>query len=70
MKNESAKLNQEIHDKKNDLNYYNIKLDILNELEIRGFGIEEFRTLINMLNEIGLEHNIILKKLEKNFLMI
>ena len=58
MKNESAKLNQEIHDKKIDLNYYNIKLDILNELESRGFGIEELRTLINMLNEIGLEHNI------------
>ena len=36
-KNESAKLNQEIHDKKNDLNYYNIKLDILNELESKGF---------------------------------
>ena len=45
MKNESAKLNQEIHDKKNDLNYYKIKIDILNELEGRGFGIEEFRTL-------------------------
>ena len=57
-KNESAKLNQEIHDKKNDLNYYNIKLDILNELESRGFGIEELRALIRMLNEIGMEHNL------------
>ena len=56
-KNESAKLNQEIHNKKNDLNYYKIKLDFLNEFEGRDFGIEEFRTFINMLNEIGMEHN-------------
>ena len=66
-KNESAKLNQEIHDKKNDLNYSKIKLDILNELELRGFGIEELRTLINMLNEIGLEHNIDFAVIRKEF---
>ncbi len=69
-KNESAKLNQEIHDKKNDLNYYKIKLDILNELEGRDFGIEEFRTFINMLNEIGMEHNQIYDEIKKNFLMM
>lgn len=66
-KNESAKLNQEIHDNKNDLNYYKIKLDFLNELELRGFGIEELRTLINMLNEIGLEHNIDFEVIRKEF---
>ena len=67
MKNESAKLNQEIHDQKKNLNYYNIKIDILNELELRGFGIEEFRTLINMLNEIGLEHNINFDEIRKKY---
>ena len=66
-KNESAKLNQEIHDKKNDLNYYKIKLDNLNELEGRDFGIEEFRTFINMLNEIGMEHNQIYDEIKKKF---
>ena len=66
-KNESAKLNQEIHDKKNDLNYYKIKLDLLNELEGRDFGIEEFRTFINMLNEIGMEHNQIYDEIKKKF---
>jgi CENP-B N-terminal DNA-binding domain len=67
MKNESAKLNQEIHDQKNNLNYYNIKLDLLNELEIRGFRIEEFRTLNNILNEIGLEHNLNFDEIRKKF---
>ncbi len=67
MKNESAKLNQEIHDQKNNLNYYNIKIDFLNELEIRGFGIKEFRTLINILNEIGLEHNQNFDEIRKKF---
>ncbi|HEX6294778.1 MAG TPA: helix-turn-helix domain-containing protein [Nitrososphaeraceae archaeon] len=66
-KNESAKLNQEIHDKKNDLFYYNIKLDFLHELELRGFGIEELRTLIHMINEIGLEHNIDYDEIRKEF---
>ena len=66
-KNESAKLNQEIHDKKNNLNYYKIKLDILNELEGRDFGIEEFRTFINMLNEIGMEHNQTYDEIKKKF---
>ena len=66
-KNESAKLNQKIHDQKNNLNFYNIKIDILNELEIRGFGIKELRTLIHMLNEIGLEHNQDFDEIKKKF---
>jgi hypothetical protein len=67
MKNESAKLNQEIHDQKNNLNYYNLKLDFLNELEIRGFRIEELRTLINILNEIGMEYNQGFDEVKKKF---
>ena len=67
IKDESAKLNQDIHDKKNDLNYFKIKIDILNELERRGFGIEELRTLINMLNEIGLENNLDFDEIRKKF---
>ena len=66
-KNESAKLNQEINDKKNDLNYFKIKVDILNELEGRDFGIKEFRTFINMLNEIGLENNQFYDEIRKKF---
>jgi hypothetical protein len=57
LKAESAKLNQDIAIKKNDLSYLKIKVDNLDELERIGFGIKEFRTLINMLNEIGLEYN-------------
>jgi hypothetical protein len=67
MKNESAKLNQEIHDQKNNLNYYKIKIDFLDELERRGFGISELRTLIHILNEIGLEHNINFDDIRKKF---
>jgi hypothetical protein len=66
-KNESAKLNQEIHDQKNNLNFYNIKIDILNELEIRGFGIKELRTLIHMLNEIGMEHHQTFDEIRKKY---
>ena len=60
-------MNQEIQDQKNNLNYFKIKVDILNELEIRGFGINEFRTLINMLNEIGLENNQDFDEIRKKF---
>jgi len=67
MKNESAKLNQEIENQKNNLNYYNIKIDFLNELETRGFGITELRTLINILNEIGMEHNLDFDDIRKKF---
>ena len=56
-KDELAKLNEEINVKKNDLSNCKIKIDILDELEMRGFGIKELRTLYKMLNEIGLENN-------------
>src|SRR5215204_3822764 len=56
-KAKSAKLNQEINVQKNDLSYLKIKGDNLQKLEERGFGIHELRTLINILNEIGLENN-------------
>jgi hypothetical protein len=67
IKNESANLNQEIENQKNNLNYYNIKIDFLNDLETRGFGITELRTLINILNEIGLEHNQDFDDIRKKF---
>ena len=66
-KNESAKLNQEVHDQKNNLNYFKIKLDTIYELEMRGFGISELRTLINMLNEIGMEHNQDFAEIRKKY---
>ncbi len=50
-----ARLVQDINFKKKDLNYLNVKLEIINELEMKGFGIIELRTLFNILNEIGLE---------------
>ena len=57
-KDELAKLNRDINRlKKIALNYFKIKVDIIDELERMGFGIKELRTLINILNEIGLENN-------------
>jgi hypothetical protein len=56
-KDELAKLNQNIDIQQNTLDLLKIKVDILDELERRGFGIKELRTLINMLNEIGLANN-------------
>ncbi len=56
-KDELAKLEQGINIKKKDLSYFEVKLEIINELEMRGFGIIELRTLINILNEIGREKN-------------
>ncbi|MGH9980795.1 MAG: hypothetical protein ACRD6U_04480 [Nitrososphaeraceae archaeon] len=66
-KDQLIQLNQDIDAQKNTLNYFNIKIDILNELEIRGFGINELRTLISMLNEIGLENNQDFDETKKNF---
>ena len=66
-KDELAKLNEEINVKKNDLSNCKIKIDILDELEMRGFGIKELRTLINMLNEIGLENNKDFDEIRKEF---
>ena len=56
-RNELARLIQDINVKRNDLSILNEKLEIINELEMKGFGIIELRTLINILNEIGLETN-------------
>jgi hypothetical protein len=57
LKAELAKSNDDIAIKKDDLSYLKIKVDNLDELELRGFGIKELRTLINMLNEIRLANN-------------
>ena len=56
-KDELAKLEEGINIKKKDLSYFEVKLENINELEMRGFGIIELRTLINILNEIGIEKN-------------
>ena len=66
-KEELAELNQEIESQTHDLDYIKIKVDSLNELETRGFGINELRTLINMLNEIGLENNQDFDEIRKEF---
>jgi hypothetical protein len=52
-KDELAKLMQDIDLHQKKLNPLKIKLDIINELEMMGFGINEFLTLNNMLNDIG-----------------
>jgi hypothetical protein len=66
-KEELAKLNKDIESQKNTLSLLKIKVDNLNELETRGFGIKELRTLINMLNEIGLENNQDVDETKKEF---
>ena len=45
-KDELAKLEEGINIKKKDLSYFEVKLENINELEMRGFGIIELRTLI------------------------
>ena len=66
-KYELAKLNLDINLQQKILNSFKIKLDIINELEMMGFGINEFRTLINMLNEIGGENNQSFDGIRKQF---
>ena len=66
-KEELAKLNQDIESQKNTLGYLKIKVDMLNDLEARGFGIKELRTLINILNEIGLENKQEFEETKKQF---
>jgi len=66
-KEELAKLNQQIESQTHNLDFLKIKVDSLNELETRGFGINELRTLINMLNEIGLENNQEFDEIRKEF---
>ena len=66
-KEELTKLNQDIDRQQKILTYFKIKSDFINELETRGFGINELRTLINMLNEIGLENNQNFDEVRKEF---
>ena len=66
-KDELAKLNQVIDDKQKDLDSFKLKLDIMNELELRGFNIRELGTLINMLNEIGREKDYTFDKIRNEF---
>lgn len=66
-KDELAKLNQDIDRQQKILTYYKIKSDFINELEMRGFGINEFRTLINMLNEIGRENDFTYDEIRNEF---
>jgi hypothetical protein len=66
-KDELAKLNQDIDDKQKDLDSFKLKLDIMDELELRGFNIRELRTLINMLNEIGRENDYTFDKIRNEF---
>jgi hypothetical protein len=66
-KDKLAKLNQDINNQTNTLDYLKIKVDLLNDLETRGFGIRELRTLINILNEIGLEHKQDYHEIVKEF---
>ena len=53
--------------KKITLNYFKIKVDLLDELERRGFGNNELRILITLLNEIGLENNQDFDETKKEF---
>ena len=41
-KDELAKLEQDINNKKKDLSYFEVKLENINELEMKGFGIIRF----------------------------
>ena len=66
-KDQLIQLTQDIDAQKNTLNYFKIKIDKLNELERRGFGISELQTLISMLNEIGLENNQDFDETRKRF---
>jgi prefoldin subunit 5 len=66
-KEELSRLNQDINIQKNNLSYMKIKVDTINELENRGFGITELRILINIINEIGLEHKHDYDEIRKQF---
>jgi len=66
-KDELAKLDQKIDHQQKNLNYLKIKLDIIEELELRGFNIKELRTLYNMLNEMGRENDFTYDKIRNDF---
>ena len=57
-KDELDKLNLEVTVQETKLSYFKIKIDKIDELERRGFGNKELRTLIHLLNEIGKEHKL------------
>ena len=65
--NKLAQLNQKVEDQKNNLKFLKIKLDNIDELESYGFGISELRTLIHMINEIGLGHKINYEEIRKKY---
>ena len=67
-KDQLAKLNQDIDLQQKILNSFKIKLDIFKELKMMGFGIKEFPTLNNILNEIGGENNESFDGIRKHFL--
>ena len=63
-------LKQEITNSRRIVNSYRIKLELINDLERMGFGINGLRILYNTLMEIGYENNIRNKtfgKIEKEF---
>jgi hypothetical protein len=62
-----TKLNKDIDRQQKIRNYFKIKLDMIDELEIRGFNIQELRTLINMLNEIGRENDYTFDEIRNEF---
>ena len=66
-KYEVDKLNQQIYIKKSILSHFKIKVANLHEVETMGFGINELRTLTNMLNEIGKENNQSFNEIRKEF---
>lgn len=66
-KAELDKLNQDLNYRKGLLDWYRIKLDIMEELDRMDFGINELRSLFNTLNEIGLENNKSLDEIKKEF---
>jgi hypothetical protein len=66
-KDELAKLMQDIDLHQKKLTPLKIKLDMINELEMMGCGINEFRTLNNMLNEIGEDNKQSFDVIRKQF---
>ena len=66
-KDELDKVNLEISAKEVSLSYFKIKIDLIDELQRMGFGNIELRSLITLLNEIGLENNLNFNEIRKQF---
>jgi hypothetical protein len=64
---ELAYLNQDRDSVQKDLTYLKIKLERIEELELRGFNIKELRILYNMLNEIGRENDFTYDEIRNKF---